>query len=88
MMNKSNLIFVATILALTTLVIPGTQPACGEIIYNVTKLGMAANGVNNAGQVVGESALPNGDIHASRYSGGVMQDLGSLAGADAYAFMD
>jgi probable HAF family extracellular repeat protein len=45
-----------------------------------------ANGINNAGDVVGESWMP-GDTgtHAFLYSGGIMQDLGTLGGASSSA---
>lgn len=37
--------------------------------------------VNNAGQIVGEAMLANGDIHASLFENGVVSDLGSLGGS-------
>src|SRR5689334_17176437 len=39
-----------------------------------------ANGINDAGQVVGRSSLPSGGFHAFLYSGGKTTDLGSLGG--------
>jgi probable HAF family extracellular repeat protein len=50
-----------------------------------------ANGVNNAGQVVGFSDFGGGlDVHAFLYSGGQMQDLGNLGGTglndNSYAY--
>ena len=37
-----------------------------------------ANGINNAGQVVGEADLADGSTHAFLWSGGSMRDLNSL----------
>src|SRR5437763_9990063 len=44
-----------------------------------------ANSINNAGQVVGMSALPSGDFHAFLYSGGKTTDLGTLGGTNSTA---
>ena len=38
------------------------------------------NGINDAGQVVGNSTLPTGRRHAFFWSAGLMKDLGALAG--------
>lgn len=54
--------------------------------YNVTDLGTLggsesyAFGINNLGQVVGESSLQNGDRHAFLYTNRQMLDLGTLGG--------
>ena len=55
--------------------------------YTVTALGTLGggtafpHGINNAGQVVGESALPGDSItHAFLWENGVMRDLGALGG--------
>jgi probable HAF family extracellular repeat protein len=59
--------------------------------YTITDLGTlggamsVAEGINNCGQVVGYSALSNGDLHAFLYSSGVMSDLGTLGGASSQA---
>src|SRR5205814_6792867 len=42
--------------------------------------------INSAGVVVGASAVVgDGSMHAIRYSGGVMTDLGALGGSNSYA---
>ncbi len=53
--------------------------------YTVTDLGTLggnaseALGVNNRGEVIGDSRIPNSTLfHAFLYSGGQMQDLGTL----------
>jgi probable HAF family extracellular repeat protein len=42
-----------------------------------------AYGINNSGQVVGDSLTSNGADHAFLYSGGSMQDLGTLSGGSS-----
>ena len=37
-----------------------------------------AYGINDSGQVVGESSTVSGDLHAFLWEGGVMTDLGTL----------
>ena len=44
-----------------------------------------ASGINNNGQVIGQSQLANGNWHAFLYTGGVMSDLGTLGGVESYA---
>jgi probable HAF family extracellular repeat protein len=45
-----------------------------------------ANGINNKGDIVGQSYLPSNTVyHAFLYSGGFMKDLGTLGGTDSAA---
>ena len=46
----------------------------------------SAYGINNSGQVVGESETASGVLHAFLYSGGAMSDLGTLGGNSSYAY--
>ena len=55
--------------------------------YSITGLGTLggtlsnAYGINNSGQIVGDSVISNNNTsHAFLYSGGVMTDLGTLGG--------
>jgi probable HAF family extracellular repeat protein len=45
-----------------------------------------AYGINNNGQIVGESSTPSGQRHAFLYSGGRMTDLGTLGGDRSCAY--
>ena len=66
-----------------------TGQGWGGILYTVTDRGTLggtgswAKGINNRGQVVGSSypCGPPGGYHAFLYSGGLMQDLGTLGGS-------
>jgi probable HAF family extracellular repeat protein len=60
--------------------------------YIVTDLGTLggsnnfASGINNAGQVVGQSQISGStDYHAYLWSGGVIKDLGTLGGSQSFA---
>jgi len=44
-----------------------------------------ANGINDAGQIVGSASLSNGESHAFLYSNGKMQDLGTFGGKESEA---
>ncbi len=63
--------------------------AWGQVQYSVTDLGTLpgytnrsyANGINSSGQVVGLVENASNAYRAFLYSGGTMQDLGTLGGA-------
>jgi probable HAF family extracellular repeat protein len=75
-----------TISLLALLTVAGPSVLVGGIRYSVTDLGTlggdwsSADGINNAGQVVGGAYTASGIIHAFLYSGGSMIDLGTLGG--------
>ena len=46
----------------------------------------SAYGINNSGQVVGESETASGILNAFLYSGGAMSDLGTLGGSSSTAY--
>jgi chitinase len=57
----------------------GTMTDLGTLAGNQPGTHSIASGVNNAGQVVGFSSIPNSGIpHAFLYSNGTMMDLGTL----------
>jgi len=68
----------------------GQLPAA--IVYTITDLGTLggsysdAYGVNDLGQVVGESETGSGEFHAFLYDGSAMQDLVPLGGSASIAY--
>ena len=75
------------------------SPLCCAVSYSVTDLGTVggpnaeegtnsyAYGINASGQVVGTSFISANNVtHAFLYSGGTMQDLGTLGGRQSYAY--
>jgi len=66
--------------------------AQAEIRYTITDLGTLGGTnsmgthINNLGQVVGTSCLPNGVLHTFFYDGATVRDLGSLDGHDTVAY--
>lgn len=64
---------------------------CATPEYTAVDLGSLAGGltqatgINDAGQVVGNSVLPSGATHAFLYSGGTLIDLGTLGGSASAA---
>lgn len=61
----------------------------GGVMKDLGTLGAdpsSANGINNNGNIVGQSYLASNSVyHAFLYNGGVMKDLGTLGGADSAA---
>ena len=97
-MQTSNGIFNkwATLLAGSALLI---NVASAQLHYNAVDIGSlgdsstTAYGINNSGQVVGESSVGNFICHhAFLYTNGIMTDLGTLSGpansSTAYAIND
>src|SRR5512135_2618138 len=48
-------------------------------------VGSWASGINDCGQVIGQSYTAAGELHAFLYSAGAMTDLGTLGGTASYA---
>jgi probable HAF family extracellular repeat protein len=68
--------------------------ARGQTSYTLTDLGILGGdgssfnffgGINNRGQVVGQSATSGDVVHAFLYSDGQMIDLGTLGGSESFA---
>jgi probable HAF family extracellular repeat protein len=81
--SKNNFRFFATSLGIAAPL--WILSAASAQTYNVTNLGNLggasyADGINNAGQIVGYSFLANGTYHAFEYQGGVMTDLSPIIG--------
>jgi len=51
----------------------------------ITQRPMSCEGINDAGQVVGEAQTASGPSHAFLWANGVMTDLGTLGGSESYA---
>jgi probable HAF family extracellular repeat protein len=69
------------------LVAPEFAVSAAAVIGNATDLGTLggaasiANGINDNGQIVGESKTSSGDWHAFSWASGTMTDLGTLGGS-------
>jgi len=81
--SKTNFRFIAASLGITAPL--WIMSASSAQTYTVTDLGNLggasyADGINNAGQIVGYSFLANGTYHAFEYQGGVMTDVNPILG--------
>lgn len=71
--------------------VPTRTTATNSITYTITDLGTLggsysqANGINNAGQVVGHATLVSETAHAFLYTSGSLLDLGTLGGDSSTA---
>jgi probable HAF family extracellular repeat protein len=61
--------------------------AKADALYTVTLLpaGFSADDINNAGQIAGYLATPDGTTHAALYAGGSVTGLGIFGGAPSFA---
>jgi probable HAF family extracellular repeat protein len=71
--------------------VPSRTAATNAVTYTITDLGTfggtysQANGINNAGQVVGHATLTSETAHAFLYTSGSLLDLGTLGGDSSTA---
>ncbi len=68
----------------TALAYPAVVPRMVDLAAPETGFSRA-NGINDSGQIVGFSDLPNGQRRAVRWQNGVMVDLGTLGGGASEA---
>jgi probable HAF family extracellular repeat protein len=59
--------------------------ATAQLRYRISELPVVPAAINNLGQIAGSSEVAPNDIRAFVYSGGAMQDIGSLAGMGTFA---
>src|SRR5438270_209497 len=66
----------------------GKTSTSAGVVQDLLTLGgrnSSATGINAAGQVVGNSDVSGGAIHAFLHTGGGLQDLGTLGGRNSFA---
>jgi probable HAF family extracellular repeat protein len=84
LMHKRSQNYIRNALSVGFLCLLPVCAARGQSSYTIIDLGTLggsrsdAHAINNRGQVVGHSSIANGTVHAFLYSGGKMQDLGTL----------